>query len=468
MKFSVKQQNKIAYCIVDNTLLAKSGWASEISKNISDSFLHKTISHGYDVFINTSEDDLLLEVAQEEFYTHAVLVASGTSLKLSEKLFEAVEDKCKEEFTLAGHILDRGDAYYELHHQFIIVRLSDYVELGKPALGVATDNSHLQVVPVRCKDNVHDDYVPLWISKGSDTKLYTSQLHGWNLLSTMLEADKRIVDLGQAIRDSKQYLYYEYDHVFIKHLPDIYYYDFFCVNFPHHSNTDNTNTMQFDGPVEQYVSIGTGYNWVYFLSKFGFTEDTEVIFTDVNPNCLRLMEAMVTTWDGKDYRQLYEGIVKPLVPTGPIHISDEYYQQAHDKWVEFRNNFPEWDEVWEKVKQLKFKFVLIDYMAAYNLNWLSPNKKTFMNVSDLFTYASAVSLHPLKYRVACENRLIESLQEKNNNIMLHFSSRACAGFTNNQLLHYGLVSQFELTDINTLHCPQWHLPTGWHSLRTLR
>ena len=466
MKFCATKQKKIVYCIIDNTELCQSGWAKEVCKNISDNLIHKTLSYNYDVYISNSEDAVLREVANENYYSHAVIVASGTSLKLSEKLYRYVEEKCAEDITIAGHILDRGESYYELHHQFYILRLSDYIELNFPLVGVQADIIHTQVEPLRSEGNVHDEYVPLWIKNGTTYKQYSAQLHGWHILSNMLSASKTIVDIGPDIRNSKQYLYYEYDHVFIKHLPDIYYYDFFCANFPHHSNTDSIDTVQFAGPVDQYVTIGTGFNWIQLLTKFGYNNDTEVIFTDVNPNCLRLMEAMVTEWDGTDYRALYEKIVRPLIPVGPISITEDYYQQAHDNWVAVKDSVDDWDTVWQNVKKLTFKFILIDYTATYNLDWLQAGKNTFMNVSDLFTYASSVNLHPLKYRIACENKLIASLQDKDPTIMLHFSSRACSGFINEQLPMYCSVSEFNLIDINVLNTPPWHAGE-WNSLRML-
>jgi hypothetical protein len=290
-------------------------------------------------------------------------------------------------------------------------------------------------------------------------------MHGWNLITEFLNRDKVIVDIGTNIRDVKKYLYYEYDHVFIKELPELYYHLFFGANFVPSWNSDTIKEIDFSN-VDQYITTGTGVNWIKNLERFGFKEDTTVTFTDVNPNCLQFMKKMVTDWDGTDYGLLYKEFIEPLVPNGPIRTTDSYYNLAQEQWVSFKSQFSNWDTLWNNIKRLKYNFVLINFTASYNLDWIDCNKSTFMNVSDLFNYTPFVFNTSLKYRIACENRLIESVKEKDPNIHLLFSSRAASGF-NGPSHYYGKVSTFELTDINKLNAPPWHT-NDWKSLRILR
>lgn len=466
MEFNKIKKLSTAICIVNVTDQCQSNWAKEICKNLSDQMIFKFSDKGFDIFIHSSEDAMLRQVAADEFYTHAVVIASGTSFKTNDILFDEILNLCKEDFSIAGHILDRKESYYELHHQFYILNIKDYKELNCPSIGIEESTPFTAVVPNRSEDNVHDDYVPLWISNGTKTKTYTNKLHGWNILAEFLKKDKTIIDIG-SLRNYKQYFYYEHDHVFIQHLPELYHQMFFGSNFVPAWNSDTLRQfIDFSETVEQYVTTGTGFNWIKNLELLNYNENTLVIFTDINPNCLRFMKELVTNWDGTDYGNFYKNFIKDIVPNGPIEVPDYYYNEAQQQWEKFKLTFENFDLVWARVKKLKFKFILINFTATFNFNWLDSNKHTVINFSDLFTYTPLSFNSNLKYRIACENRLIELLKNLNPDIYLIFSARAANGFIDHSAIS-GKASSITLTDINSLKTPPWRIEE-WTSPRMLR
>lgn len=468
MKFKNLKQKKIAWCLVDNLTICQSNLAKEVMSNLSDQFIFKCSSAGYDIFIGSQEDLLLAEVSSEPFYSHAVMLSTGTSLKLNEKLFGAIESLCSKDFFIAGHILDRKENYYELHHQFYVVNLLEYNELGKPAIGNEDNVPHVKLKPIRSEENVHDDYVPLWIRLGSEFTEYQKKMHGWNILSTGLDHHKTIIDLGLDVRNSKKYLYYEYDHVFIKEFSEIHYNMFLGSNFVPGWNTDQLNhDIQFSGPVEQYITTGTGFNWIKNLQLLGYNQDTEIVFTDVNPNCLRFMKLLVTEWDGNNYAEFYKKFIQGIVPNGPTKLPENYFELVDNKWKEVVGTLTDWPTQWRKIQNLKFKFININYTAQYDLSWIIPHKKTLMNLSDLFCWTPFISISSLKYRIACENRLITTLNSIDPNIVLMLTARAADQFRKvESQQYYGQVDQFDLTDINELIRPPWH-QEDWTSYRIL-
>ena len=123
MDYVVNHKNKIVYCILDNIENQAGTYSKEVARNVSDYFLSLIINSGNDIIIDDDSDKLLKRVASDDFYSHAVFVITGTHPTLSENIINSVEEKCKEHFTVAGHILDRNDAYYEIHNQFFIVNL---------------------------------------------------------------------------------------------------------------------------------------------------------------------------------------------------------------------------------------------------------------------------------------------------------------------------------------------------------
>jgi len=467
VKFRTEKQQSIVICILDIIDNCKSGYAREICVNLTDFLIHRFDMHGYDIFISKDEDSLL-QASVENGYSHAVVISAGTSLKLSDNLFGAIKSACQEDFFIAGHILDRKDhsyyknACFELHQQFYIVNLEQYKELGSPTIGQEEWVEYQQLAPIRSKECLYDDpEIPVWMKKGTEIHTYSVKLHGWNILNVALENDKVLLTLNQKIRDSKKYLYYEYDHVFLKTLADIKYYQFFATNFFAGWNSDQLREeLPFEGPIEQYATVGIGFNWIKNLELVGFTDKTKIIFTDINYNCLMFMKKMVEDWDGNNYADFYWEH-KPMLPNNPPHISDEYRQQIANQWEKFLTTIDNWPALWHQVKQLEYDYILIDYTASFNFDWLATGCKTILNLSNLYNHSPFVAMNSLKYRVRCENNLIRQLKDKDPNITLLITSRAADGFwkiKNNQYLDK--ISNFTYTDISKLKIPKWH-ETDW-------
>ncbi len=104
MDYLIKKEKKIVYCILDNIEEFYSTTSQEIARNVSDFFLSLVVSKNYDIIIDKHTDALLERAAQDNFYTHAVVVITGTHTGLSERLLQAIEKKCNEFFTLSGHL----------------------------------------------------------------------------------------------------------------------------------------------------------------------------------------------------------------------------------------------------------------------------------------------------------------------------------------------------------------------------
>jgi hypothetical protein len=90
-----------------------------------------------------------------------------------------------------------------------------------------------------------------------------------------------------------------------------------------------------------------------------------------------------------------------------------------------------------------------------------------MNLSDLFNHVPFVFTQSLKYRIACENRLLNKLRDHDPKITLMLTSRASDGFRHNpERGLIGTVDMFDLTDINELKKAPWHI-TDWNSPKLL-
>ena len=468
-KFRVEKQKPILCCIVDNLDNYQSGWAQEISKNLTDFMIRGFDQHKFDIYIGKNEDALLQEAAKES-YSHVVMIACGTSFKLSDRIYRAIEQQCEKDFFISGHILDRhnhsfyGRACYELHHQFYIVNLEQYREIGQPAVGVEEWGTYTQIDPIRSLECLYDnDEVPEWIKPGNIETEFDVKLHGWNILNQGWIHNKTMIDLGPDIRTSKRYAYYEHDHVFTREVSFLYYNHFFCQNvFAPYNSDDLKPSFEITSPVDQYISVGIGLYWIKNLERLGYTDSTKVIFTDINFNCLMFMKKMVEEWNGVDYVSFYQDVMKFQPVDSPFHVY-EHTDAWTCEWQKFMALFEDWPATWAKIRSLNFDYQLIDYTSSYNFNWIEKGKNTLMNLSDLFNHVPFIPTQPLKYRIGCENRLLDRLQKHDPNINVLLTSRAADGFFAEEVLHLlRKAKDFELTDINKLKSPPWHA-TDWHN-----
>ena len=469
VRFRTEKQQSIVFCILDTIDNCQSGYARELCINLTDFLIHRIDLFGYDIFISKNEDELLQTTA-ENGYSHAVIISAGTSLGLSDRLFDAIETQCRDDFFIAGHVIDRnGSDYYktgfELHQQFYIVNLSEYKQLGSPSVGLEEWVEHQQVLHSRSEEYLYNDpRLPRSIARGTKTEIVQVKLHGWNILNVALTNNKQIVQTSSEVRASKRYLYYEYDHVFLTRLADVKYYQFFATNFFAGWNSDTLrNQLSFDGPVDQYATVGIGFNWIKNLELIGFTNNTKVIFTDINHNCLMFMKKMVEEWDGKNYADFYWDNT-PLMPNNAPHMYESYRQQIANQWEQFLTTVDNWDSLWAKIKQLTYDYVLIDYTATFNLSWLEEGRRTLLNLSNLYNHSPFVLHSSLKYRIACENMLIQKLTKKDPRIVVMLTARAADGFwkTSNKQL-FDRISNFTYTDITDLKTPEWHIDDWKHS-----
>lgn len=457
--------SNIAVCIHDMFDDCKSNYSKEIAVNLTDYMLNRFLKYGYTVFVGTDEDELLKESSSYNF-SHGAIIASGTSMKLSDRLIHAIEEKCKEDFFIAGQIQNRDEQYFELHHQFYIINLNEYKLLNSPQLGESIEELHSQIEPLQ-QGTINSNYVAASIIPSKNIKTYKGKMHGWNIIATAMENNKVVTDVGEQIRNNKSYFYYEYDHVFLRQVSELFYYPYMFNNIVVPFNSDSLSDLSsFKGPIEQYITLGTGLNWVINLVELGYNETTKVIFTDINPLVLRFMKSLVENWDGNNYIEFYLQNID-FLPNNLPYDFDTYIDQMSEKWNNFRENYPDWLEMWNKVKKLSFEYISIDYMSNYNLDFIESNKNTICNVSDMFDHVPNVFIQSMKYRIAAENRFYNKLAELDKEIYVLSTSRSCSSLIENkESKNFDKVKNVMPIDIETICIPYWH-QEDWKTLRPL-
>jgi|GEM_PF-391769 len=153
-------------------------------------------------------------LAQEgKGYSHIVIIAAGSLFldnnQLILELFQTFSDMAKQGAMIAGHIINQPKEIPYLHEQFAVLDYRKWVEAGKHGFGrMYGQVERLFPAYSASKENIHDDYTPLYIEAGHGSGLKRGkEWWGTNLLAQSIEANMRILNLSHSLRNLKMFAY---------------------------------------------------------------------------------------------------------------------------------------------------------------------------------------------------------------------------------------------------------------------
>jgi hypothetical protein len=444
-------KNHIVYCIIDKTSTYTHN--REVIKNISDWTIQNITIQGYTVLVSTDEDSLL-HTAADTIATHAIVLSTGTEFINSYDWFEYAEEYCKQDFFLAGHVLDRSSAYYELHDQCYIINLIKYKELNFPPVGQQELSSrHTTYMPTRSIDNWHDDYTPKTVAPGSRLCKYEHKCHGWNILNVAWNNNYPVLVFDSNLRDNKIHYYPEWNSYFDQ-INYAHTRDAFCSGLAIYlSNSEVNVDDNIVGPIEQLVVTASGLNWTAYLNKCGFTNNTVVKFYDYSYLTLEYMKHLVENWDGHNYAKF-----------ALSYFNNKFSFVGGNIPFCGSVDLPEIDHtVWNQIKStVKFEYHLINILdSTKDINWITTDCNTVINLTNIFNYIGTATTRSVRERIYVENSFIEKLQAHVPNAYVIFTRRASDGFVNSVQNTATLAKDLKLTDITTLTKPTWHMNQDW-------
>jgi hypothetical protein len=338
----------VLYCFVDNTRSYDSAWAREIIKNISDYTISNLHHKGLSLVQSENEDEML-HYAASKGYRNALVFTTGTEFINGNSFFTLITELSSTDYFIYGHILDRNEAYYELHHQCYLINIEKYKTLGMPSIGgnVLGDCDNF-IEPVRSSENVHDDYTPLWIKAGTFLKQYKHKLHGWNIINRGLTHGYGIDTWTENARRHKVHYYPENAKLFNVKINEIYKKYSHCQsNFIHTTNTEEINVL----PIYKQIVTPASSDWWKSVVK----QDTEIILYDYNLKSI-------------------------------------------DYW---KNNTAGFD----------VKFIHCDLLTDNLIEHIDDKSTTFVNLSNIFSYEGTAAFHSVEHRLARENYYLNNLKE---------------------------------------------------------
>jgi hypothetical protein len=449
MAFQFDAQNKkhdIIFILETNFHQIKNASAKELIQNIAEYQIGKLNTMGYDVMISLAEDSTLAKAVDK--YDYAVVYSADTEFQ-GGAFFKHLHKLIEQDFYIAGHILDRKEGYYELHEQCYVINLKKHKEFECPPIGeMKRDAKHFTSEPIRSEENFHDDYTPLWIKPGTELKNYTHKWHGWNIITVALDNKENIIVFDEDIRLSKRCYYAKHETDFIEHSKQIYKkYNQSANRLFYPINTEELQTISIAGNIKQLIIPASGFNWLKYLEKYGYDEDTEVIFYDYNPNALFYMEETIKNFDGGDYHKFLKSKNRHKTPdwlNSKLEIAEHFQTISH---------------LWHIKSKIKFKFIECDLLNEFTIKPKN-HSNVILHISNIFGYEPTVPFVPTKQRIMQQNQLIKHLKEKYNKIQLIVSQHAWAGFVEYDI-DAGPIEKFYEVDLESLKAPMWRFGTEW-------
>jgi len=254
------------------------------------------------VFADSIDDGL----ANAKDYKHILFMAAGVRIYDSSILLD-INDVINNNpnYMAAAHILEWGNDWYELHHQFVLVNVNNWRKAGSPTYGGWTPDVDVLPVIERSKENFHDEYTPLWIKPTGDHMWIYHEKQGWNFIGEAFDKGFDIVNWDQSIRNKRTYYYPETNS-------DLFY---DClINRQHSPDITNPNQRKL---VNEVIGIK---NQVWVLNS----EDMDILSNGEKYDVIALPAS------GFKYLDVFK--TSALNPNGKIVIYD--YNQTSIDWIE--------------------------------------------------------------------------------------------------------------------------------------
>jgi hypothetical protein len=342
---------------------------------------------------------------------------------------------------IAGHILDRQSAYYELHHQCYIINLLKYKELNCPKIGQQElCVAHTQIEPLRGWENFHDTHTPKLVHPGTELRKYEHKCHGWNILSIAWANNCRVAVFNDKFRNNKIHYYPEYESYY-EQINYAHTRESFCSSMAIYlGNSESPVDQNIQGPIEQLIVPASGLNWTYYLKQYEFVDTAIVKFYDYSYLTLEYMKYLVDHWDGINYSAFARAYVdnKFNFINRDIPYCGSQELEDIDK------------DLWQKIKaSVKFEYHWVDVLdSSKDIQWISPNCNTVINLTNVFNYIGTAAHRSVCERVYAENRFIEKLQIRVPDADVIFTRRAADGFNN--ICGYGstIAKNIKLTEVS--------------------
>jgi hypothetical protein len=347
----------------------------------------------------------ILKEALDKQSDYCVVIAAGCQIRNYNFVNELNQFINENNFGFAGHPLCKPDRWLELHHQFFIVNIKAWAEVGMPEFGHWDKNPKLLPVIERSEENFHHDYTPLWIRPTGELKEQVGAGQGWKLASALMNGRWPIITLSESLRLSKFYIYPE-DNTdqFLNSIETL-------TPFPEQNwnqdkwirdslsvkdqiwlfNSEDMN-IRNNGIYDLVVNTASGFKlFDLFKTPQRVSADTKILIYDFNPVALKWYNHL-HKWKDNDLLSCIREFPDRDHFTWIGHHSstfteDQGFQNGLDElWNHFENE-EAFITYWQDFKQRNVEFLEVDLYrdATRLLDIIQDYNKVWMNLTNIFS-----------------------------------------------------------------------------------
>jgi hypothetical protein len=278
------RENYIIYIVDDQE------YKDTLGKEIGYNLLEASVRHDilYKYFL-TYED--AFENLKNETATNVIFTKPGNTFDPI-WLTQLVEKNSN--YSLIGHILDKGSEYYELHNQCFILNVNDWKSSGCPIYDAAVNYSCININ--RSTENFHDKHTPKSIEKGEGVTTYKKIKPGGLIISKLLENGFKIRPWTDEERKHKFYLY---DDLVLKYGS---YLRIECNFDDTIFNCTNEPIVKFELPkIKRIITPANGLQALQILDKCPNARILD--FKDISQPAIEFTKKIIYEYQGKNYDQ---------------------------------------------------------------------------------------------------------------------------------------------------------------------
>lgn len=396
----------------------KNQTALTFSQNITEFWVQELSYYPVKIHIDNDPNNIL-HWAADNNVKYLIVVAIGNNLSersnFIDSLVKYIDDNPN--FTILGHILDKKDQFYELHHQCFVVNITWWQSVNKPEIGFEHRGVTWETIqPYRSEENWHDDYTPHWINQGTVSKSYIGRKFGWNIIKKAIEYSE-IKSFNQDLRRSKYYIYPEVSDTFTKWgniIDDNQFYLHFA------ANTETYEQIRLpENGFKGVICTAGGITPLLISWRCKLKPGNKVIVFDASPLALKIQKTYISSKSNfKDIKKDFYDVCKHIDPTDEIlkimkaTSNLDIFNKQLDYWRKTSdlNDFIE--NVWPKL-EFRFHNKNIFYQdISWCLDWFDQQDNVFLHLSNIFHYHGSSWLYNSESRYAIERDLLEKLAVK--------------------------------------------------------
>lgn len=427
--YTYLNENNVGFGWVDISNKIKNITALAFSRNITEYWIQELSNYNLKITCEQSHDEVL-SWADKNDLSYVIVANIGNNLSKRYNFIQELPEwlEKNKDFTLVGHILDKKDKYYELHHQFFMVNINWWRSAGRPQIGREEFNTTWDTEePIRSNENWHDEYTPHWIGQGTTNRSYSGRRFGWNIIKEALKHGK-VYSFNEKQRESKYYLYPEVDkdthNKFFDVFDALQSYSHFVANTE--SPPEKINDIKFNGA----VCTAGGITPLLTAWSAGLKPGDKLTIIDISPFSLAIQRALREF--KCNFRHFKDDFFAILGPLHPEQLDGMFRADKNiDKMQEIINRLIAdsqlgdfIDNVWP---HLNIVYVNHNIFNVNGFKWImdrfDPTDNVMVHLTNMLHYQNTAWIYDARSRYDIEAQLVDIFANKGMNRFYLYQNR---------------------------------------------